>query len=140
MQQTSCRIVPIIFAAILLAALACGSLLARSGGTARTEPEQRGAPPKPVQQIYLTAERFSYTPSRIRIKKGTIVEIIAESEDTAHGFYIPTAGIEGMIPARGKGEMRLRIEAAESGDYIFECSRACGAGHNTMRGVLIVED
>ena len=123
MKHASLQIVLSILAAALLAA-----------------PSQEAPAPATVQQIYVTAERFSYTPSRIRVKKGTIVEIIAESEDTSHGFHIPTAGIEGIIPARGKGEMRLRFEAVESGDYIFECSRACGAGHNSMRGVIIVED
>ncbi len=140
MRYLSCRIARTILATILVVASADSSLLAQSGKTSATEPEAAARLPKPVQQIYITAERFSYTPSRIRIKKGTIVEIIAESEDTSHGFHIPTAGIEGVIPARGKGEMRLRFEAVESGTYIFECSRPCGAGHNTMRGVLIVED
>ncbi len=123
MKHASLQIVLAILAAALLAA-----------------PVQEAQAPAPVQQIYISAERFSYTPSRIRVKKGTIVEIIAESEDTSHGFRIPEAGIEGIIPARGKGEMRLRFKAVESGTYIFECSRPCGAGHNTMRGVLIVED
>lgn len=123
MKHASLQIVLAILAAALLAA-----------------PVQEAQAPAPVQQIYITAERFSYTPAQIRIKKGSIVEIIAESEDTSHGFRIPEAGIEGIIPARGKGEMRLRFKAVESGTYIFECSRPCGAGHNTMRGVLIVED
>jgi len=139
MKQKSCTIVWTIFAVMLLAS-AHGSLLVQGEKNSGTEPEQQAQPPKPTQQIYITAERFSYTPSRIKIKKGTIVEIIAESEDTSHGFSIPVAGIEGTIPARGKGEMRLRFEAAESGSFIFECSRPCGAGHNTMRGVIIVED
>lgn len=101
---------------------------------------QEVPPGMPVQQVRITVERFSFTPSRIKVKKGTIVEIVAESEDTSHGFHLPAAGIEGLIPARGKGELRVRLEATQAGRYLFECSRPCGAGHNTMRGVLIVEE
>jgi len=99
------------------------------------EPSER-----PIQRIRVTAERFSFTPSRIKVKTGTIVEIVGESEDTSHGFHLADAGIDAEIPARGKGELRLRFEASEAGTYFFECSRPCGAGHNTMRGTIVVED
>ena len=93
-----------------------------------------------VVEIRVTAERFSFTPSQIKVATGTIVEIVAESEDTTHGFHLADAGIDEQIPARGKGELRLRFEASEAGTYFFECSRPCGAGHNTMRGTIIVEE
>ena len=32
------------------------------------------------------------------------------------------------------------FEAVEAGRYAFECSRLCGAGHNFMRGAIVVED
>ena len=95
---------------------------------------------QPVVEIRVTAERFSFTPSLIKVAAGTIVEIVAESEDTTHGFHLADAGIDEQIPARGKGELRLRFEATQAGTYFFECSRPCGAGHNTMRGTIIVED
>lgn len=95
---------------------------------------------RPIQRIRVTAERFSFTPSRIKVKTGTIVEIVGESEDTSHGFHLPDAGIDTEIPARGKGERRLQFEATQAGTYYFECSRPCGAGHNTMRGTIVVED
>ena len=30
------------------------------------------------------------------------------------------------------------FEAREVGRYEFECSRLCGAGHNFMRGAIVV--
>ena len=102
--------------------------------------KQEAGQTQAVQTVRVTAERFNFTPSRIKVKKGTIVEVVAESEDTSHGFHIPAAGLEGLIPARGKGELRMRFEATQPGTYYFECTRPCGAGHNTMRGVIIVED
>jgi len=126
-------------AAILLAVGALGSVGA-SGTIPSRSASSQGAAEQPVQRIRVTAERFSFTPSRIKVKTGTIVEIVGESEDTSHGFHLADAGIDTEIPARGKGELRLRFEAAEAGTYFFECSRPCGAGHNTMRGTIVVED
>jgi len=135
------RCIPeMILVALLLSTLAPAALLAPAVEAAVPGASQEGQPSQAVQRVRITAERFYFTPSRIKVKKGTIVEIVAESEDTSHGFHIPAAGIEALIPARGKGELRLRFEATQAGTYIFECSRPCGAGHNTMRGVILVEE
>ena len=123
--------------------LLAGFTLASTGAvvTARSTAESpQEIPGQPVVVIRVTAERFSFTPSLIKVAAGTIVEIVAESEDTTHGFHLADAGIDEQIPARGKGELRLRFEATEAGTYFFECSRPCGAGHNTMRGTIIVEE
>ena len=123
----------------LLAAGALGSSGA-SGKASSLSALLQEPPEQPIERIRVTAERFSFTPSRIKVKTGTIVEVVAESEDTSHGFHLPDAGLDEEIPARGKGELRLRFEAAQAGTYFFECSRPCGAGHNTMRGTIVVED
>jgi len=114
-----------------------GSTLATAGATVRA-PQERAE--QPFVEIRVTAERFYFVPSRIKVATGTVVEIVAESEDTTHGFHLPDAGLDEQIPARGKGELRIRFEATQAGTYFFECSRPCGAGHNTMRGTIIVED
>jgi cytochrome c oxidase subunit 2 len=126
-------------AIILLAVCTLGSAGAAVTVLFRSASFQDAAE-RPVQRIRVTAERFSFTPSRIKVKTGAIVEIVGESADTSHGFHLADAGIDTEIPARGKGELRLRFEAAEAGTYFFECSRPCGAGHNTMRGTIVVED
>lgn len=96
-------------------------------------------PRKPDRTIRITAERFSFTPSRIKLKQGTEVEFIITSEDTDHGFRIPAAGIDAAIPPAGRGELRVRFVAEKKGRYVFECSRPCGAGHNLMRGEIVVD-
>jgi len=93
----------------------------------------------PVRVVHMTAERFSFTPSQIKVKVGTVVEFRIESEDTNHGFRMAEAGINAVIPKRGKGDLRVRFTAEKPGRYEFECSKPCGAGHNIMRGVVIVE-
>ena len=94
---------------------------------------------KPDKVISISAERFSFSPSKIRVPQGAVVELVLTSEDTDHGFRIPRANIDVAIPQRGKGEVRVKFIAKEKGDYVFECSRACGAGHNLMRGRIVVE-
>ena len=94
---------------------------------------------KPDQIISITAERFTFTPSQIKVKKGSLVEIVLRSEDTDHGFRLEAANIDRIIPPAGKGRLRIQFRAKRKGKYSFECSRPCGAGHNLMRGEIIVE-
>ena len=92
-----------------------------------------------VQKVNVVAERFNFTPSRIKVKEGGLLEITLTSDDTFHGFRIPSANINQIIPARGRGSVKVVFDAKEKGSYPFECSRPCGAGHTMMRGVIIVE-
>jgi cytochrome c oxidase subunit 2 len=94
---------------------------------------------KPDQVVSITAERFVFTPSRIKIKQGSLVEFVLTSEDTDHGFRLAAANLDVAIPQQGKGEARVRFVARQKGTFAFECSRSCGAGHNLMRGTIIVE-
>ena len=96
-------------------------------------------PAKPDKVISISAERFAFSPSRIKLKQGSVVEFVITSEDTDHGFRIPAAGIDAAIPQQGKGDLRIRFVARDKGKFPFECSRACGAGHNLMRGLIVVE-
>jgi cytochrome c oxidase subunit 2 len=92
-----------------------------------------------VKKINIVAERFTFSPSKVKVRQGTTVEFVITSDDTDHGFRIPKANIDAAIPQQGKGELRVRFVAKEKGVYAFECSRPCGAGHNLMRGTIVVE-
>ena len=107
-------------------------LLALAPGTAR--PAQAPAP----RVIEITAERFSFWPSEITIGEGEEVELRLRSDDTVHGFHIVGTPTTLLIPARGKGYATARFTGTEAGKYTFECIRICGAGHNFMRGMIIV--
>ena len=89
------------------------------------------------QVVQIVAERFTFTPSRIEVAVGTTVEIHIRSEDTDHGFHI-VGGRNVIIPKRRQGEAVVVFEADEPGTYRFECSKLCGAGHNFMKGEIIV--
>lgn len=92
------------------------------------------------QVVEIVAERFSFTPSEIRVPRGTVLELRIRSEDTSHGFRIVGAGVNLAVPKRRQGEVTVIFEAREVGRYTFECSRLCGAGHNFMRGAIVVRD
>ena len=92
----------------------------------------------PVRTIEISAERFEFWPSEVTVNEGEQVEIRIRSEDTMHGFRLIGGGVNVLIPKRGKGYAVARFTGTKPGRYTFECSRMCGAGHNFMRGVLIV--
>lgn len=94
---------------------------------------------EPDRVIHVVAERFTFIPSQIKLKKGEVVEIRIRSLDTNHGFRISEAGINVIVPKRGKGDARILFRAQERGSFPFECSKACGAGHTMMRGRIVVE-
>ena len=102
------------------------------------------APPAGVQSdvrvIKVNAERFSFTPSRIELTAGDEVELKIRSDDTSHGFRIVGTNTSVAIPKRGKGDVSVRVRLETPGTYTFECNRMCGAGHNFMRGELIVRE
>jgi cytochrome c oxidase subunit II len=101
--------------------------------------DEKGEKGRKVQKVNVVAERFNFTPSQIKVKQGTLLEISLTSDDTFHGFRMPSANINQIIPARGRGSVKVVFDAKEKGSYPFECSRPCGAGHTMMRGVIIVE-
>ena len=88
--------------------------------------------------IEIAAERFTFTPSEIRVRAGTRLEIRLESDDTAHGFHIVGTDVDIELPKRGRGVATVNFQP-QAGRYTFECSRVCGAGHEFMRGVIIAE-
>ena len=89
------------------------------------------------QVVEMVAERFTFTPSRLEVPVGTTVEIHIRSEDTNHGFHLVN-GLNVIVPKRRQGEAVVVFEAEAVGVYQFECSKLCGAGHNFMRGEIIV--
>jgi cytochrome c oxidase subunit 2 len=90
--------------------------------------------------IQVVAERFTFTPSDIKVKRGTVIEFRLRSDDTNHGFRIVGSESNVVIPKRGRGEATLTFHADTPGHYTFECSKMCGAGHSFMRGTITVEE
>jgi cytochrome c oxidase subunit II len=123
-------------ASLLIVAVAA-ALAAMPGGASRA----RGAQPveTPRQVVEITAERFTFTPSEIRTKAGTTLEIRLRSDDTAHGFHIVGTNVDIELPKRGRGVATVTF-TPKAGRYTFECSQLCGAGHEFMRGVIVASE
>lgn len=94
--------------------------------------------PPEIRVVHIVAERFSFTPSEIRIPLGATLELRLTSDDTNHGFRVAGTDIDVLIPKRGRGETVVRFGPERAGRYAFECSKLCGAGHNFMRGEIVV--
>ena len=126
----------------LALALTVSCLLARSSvgqQEASSKSSEENDKGRKVQKVNVVAERFNFTPSKIKVQQGTLLEITLTSDDTFHGFRIPAMQINQVIPARGRGSVKVLFDAKQKGSFTFECSRPCGAGHTMMRGVIVVE-
>jgi len=111
-------------------------LLAASVSTiAASAPRPQSPAPRIIE---ITAERFEFWPSEVTVMEGEAVVIRLRSDDTLHGFRVLGAGTNVIVPKRGKGSVTATLTGLKPGRYTFECSRLCGAGHNFMRGVLVV--
>jgi cytochrome c oxidase subunit 2 len=114
-------------------------LLLVSALVASARPAATAAPQAEPQVVEIDAERFSFSPSELRVKADTPVEFRLRSDDTDHGFRILGTDINVTIPKRGRGTATVTFVPPKAGRYVFECSKVCGAGHAFMRGTLIVE-
>lgn len=93
---------------------------------------------QPERVIKVTAKKFEYSPSEIRIKKGVPVVLEFTSLDRVHGFNCYDLGVRATIEP-GK-VTRVRITASKAGTYPFQCDIFCGDGHEVMTGKFIVEE
>ena len=121
--------------------VALAAVAAAAPGFASRVAAARGAQPAetPRQIIDITAERFAFTPSEVKVKAGTALEIRLRSDDTAHGFHIVGTDVDIELPKRGRGVATVMF-TPKAGRYTFECSRLCGAGHEFMRGVIVASE
>lgn len=99
-----------------------------------------GAQAPETKVMEIDVERFSFTPSELRIAAGTNVELRIRSHDTNHGFRIVGTDINTIVPKRGRGTATVMFRPEKPGRYVFECSKLCGAGHSFMRGVIVVSE
>jgi heme/copper-type cytochrome/quinol oxidase subunit 2 len=107
-----------------------------------------------VQVIEVTAKKYEFNPSPIRVKQGGKVQLKITATDHAHGFQIRTFP-EGGEGARNAGlvfsspQDCVKIEKGQTatiefvaqtpGTYPFKCCTHCGWHHRSMKGELIVE-
>jgi heme/copper-type cytochrome/quinol oxidase subunit 2 len=107
-----------------------------------------------AQIIEITAKKYEYSNSTIRVKAGTRIQLKITAIDHDHGFKIGTVpdgaapnGTPGLVFASAQECWQLKKEqttvieflAQTPGTYTFKCCHFCGHGHSGMKGQLIVE-
>ena len=102
-----------------------------------------------VQVVEVTAKKYDYSPSPIRVKSGSKVQLKITAADHDHGFKIESDGgkAAGLVFTTPKDCWQLEkgqtttIEfvAQTPGTYTFKCCHSCGFGHGRMKGEIVVE-
>lgn len=88
--------------------------------------------------VHLTAKRFDYVPSVIRLKKGQPATIALTSEDVHHGFRLTEFGLRAdAFPGQ---TTLIHFTPDKAGEFYFACDVFCGTGHEDMAAELIVTE
>ena len=110
---------------IELAALAAWEVLAQN------------QPSGPVTEIRMTARKYEFDPSTVRVHVGDHVKLVITALDHTHSIKIDALHINKKLE---KDEpVTIEFEAVQPGTYPFECSHFCGLGHGKMKGEVIIE-
>jgi len=90
-----------------------------------------------VNEIKMTAKKYEFNPSQIKVKQGEHVRLVITATDHDHGFKLEAFNINQELK---KGEaVTVEFTAEKAGAFPFECSKFCGLGHKRMKGELVVE-
>lgn len=132
--------------ALALAILTFATLVFAANNVAPADPD--------VQVIDVTAKKYEFNPTPIRVKQGARVQLRITATDHAHGFIIDNfpqgsdgKGDPGLVFTAStdclrieKGQTQtLEFVARAPGTYRLRCCVHCGWDHRSMKGQLIVE-
>lgn len=107
-----------------------------------------------VKVIEMTAKKYEFSPSPVRVKAGTKVQLKITALDRKHGFKIEVypdgsdkKGEPGLVFSSKEdcftvdkdAPAVVEFVAKTPGTYSFKCCVHCGLGHGGMKGQLIVE-
>jgi len=90
-----------------------------------------------TKEITMTAKQWNFVPSTITVNQGDKVILNIKSIDVSHGFAVPQFGIDALLTPGNN--VNVEFIANKKGSFPFICSVACGAGHGTMRGKVVVK-
>ncbi len=141
---------------ILIFAASSGARPASAPSAPASSASARAAIPsagEDLQVIEVTAKKYEFNPSPIRVKAGAHVQLKITATDHVHGVKLSefADGADRSKPglAFSSPQECLRIEkgqtqtieftAQAAGTYSIRCCVHCGWDHRSMKGQLIVE-
>ena len=86
---------------------------------------------QPAQTISITAQRFSFAPNEITLKKGQPVTLVVQSKDVTHGLLIEGLGVRTDIKKGQPSE--VTFTPGKAGTFEAKCAHFCGKGHGSMK-------
>lgn len=87
---------------------------------------------QPGQKISIIAQRFSFSPNEITLRKGQSVTLVIETKDVTHGLLIEGLGVRSSDIKKGQAsEVTFTPETA--GTFEAKCAHFCGKGHGSMK-------
>ena len=159
-MRSSLRL-PVLLVAIAATTLViAGSTAAKPANSAPSAKAAAAASPaapspKPddVQVIEVTAKKYEFNPSPIRVKVGARVQLKVTATDHVHGVKLSEIadgadkGKPGLVFSSPqeclrieKGQTQtLEFTAQAAGTYSIRCCVHCGLDHRSMKGQLVVE-
>jgi cytochrome c oxidase subunit 2 len=81
--------------------------------------------------IEITAQRFSFSPNEITLKKGQEVTLVIHSADVSHGLVIEDLGVKTIVKKGQSSEVKFTPSVA--GTFGGKCAHFCGKGHGSMK-------
>jgi len=97
-------------------------------------------PPPPSAEkrvIPVSVASWSFSPARISVKRGELVEVQLQGVSGIHGFSLPGLGIN--VPISPEETKTVAIPTDTPGTFEGLCSIPCGAGHRDMHFTVTVE-
>jgi len=88
------------------------------------------------RELTITTADFKFTPDRIEVVQDDLVRLTVRSNDIAHSFNIDEYRVAKRVPAGGSTIIEFRADRV--GTFPFYCNLTSEAGHDQMRGQLIV--
>ena len=107
-----------------------------------------------IQVIEMSAKKYEFSPSPVRVKRGAKVQLRITALDRTHGFKInfnpdgsDLKGNPGLVFSSNEDCFKLekgipsvvQFVTRTPGTYSFHCCNRCGLGHGGMKGQLMVE-
>lgn len=88
--------------------------------------------------VYLMAQKFSYSPDVLRLKAGQPYRFRMMAEDITHGASIHLGSASRIIRLRPNVVTEQTITFTRPGEYLVYCTVYCGQAHDAMQGRIVV--